>query len=55
MSFEILLVEDKSIVALDFQLRLEERGYKINTVSSGEMALKEIQKKKYDLIVIDVS
>ncbi len=48
-------MEDESIVALDFQISLEQKGFYVRTVSSGEEALKEIDKEIYDIILMDIS
>jgi PAS domain S-box-containing protein len=50
----ILVVEDEIIIAREIQKRLEMLGYQASIVSSGEEALKEIQKGDIDLIVMDV-
>ena len=55
MPIKILVVEDEAVIALDFQLRLEEIGHQVKTVSSGEMALKMIDKEDYDLVFMDLS
>lgn len=55
MTLKVLVVEDESIVAMDFQMLLEQRGFYVKTVSSGESAIKEIDKINYDLILMDVS
>lgn len=55
LTLKVLVVEDESIVAMDFQMLLEQRGFYVKTVSSGESAIKEIDKINYDLILMDVS
>lgn len=55
MSVKLLIVEDESIVALDFQISLEKKGFYVKTVSSGEEALKEIEKECYNIILMDIS
>lgn len=55
MSIKILVVEDEGIIALDIKLRLEEIGYQVETVSSGEMALKTIKDNDFDVILMDIS
>lgn len=52
---EILVVEDDAIISLAIKTKLEEKGYDvINNVSTGEEALKLIQKHNPDLIVMDI-
>ena len=51
----ILVVEDESIVGKDIQNRLKNLGYAVTAVvPSGEKALKEIEIKKPDLILMDI-
>ena len=51
----ILIVEDEFIVAFDIKLMVESMNYNvIDTVSSGEDALKIIETTKIDLILMDV-
>ena len=55
MAFNILIVEDEFIVAFDIKLMVESMNYNvIDTVSSGEDALKIIETTKIDLILMDV-
>lgn len=55
MPIKILVVEDEAVIALDFQLRLEEMGHHVKTASSGEKALKLINSADFDLVFMDVS
>ena len=50
----ILLVEDEILVARSLERRLRSIGFKTVTSSSGEGALKEVQKSLPDLILMDV-
>ena len=51
----ILIVEDEFIVAFDIKLMVESMNYNvIDTVSSGEDALKIIETNEIDLILMDV-
>ena len=51
----ILVVEDESIVAKDIQNSLKNLGYSVTTVvPSGEKAIKEIEEKKPDLVLMDI-
>jgi CheY-like chemotaxis protein len=55
LPIKILVVEDEAVIALDFQLRLEEMGHHVKTVSSGEMALKLMDNENFNLVFMDVS
>ena len=51
----ILVVEDESIVAKDIQQSLKKSGYNVvDTVSTGEAALKAIEEHRPDLIMLDI-
>ncbi|MBF0431785.1 MAG: response regulator [Fibrobacteria bacterium] len=51
----ILVVEDGSLVAMDMERQLQERGYQvINTVSNGKDAVHQALKHKPDLILMDI-
>lgn len=52
---KILLVEDEKIVALDIRRHLERFGYEvINSVDSGEEAIKKCEEEVPDLILMDI-
>jgi len=51
---KILLVDDDHELCQLYKIRLEEAGYQISTVYDGEDALKKIQEKKPDLIILDL-
>lgn len=51
----ILVVEDEGIVAQDIQTRLKNLGYAVpSVVSSGEGAIKKVEKDSPDLILMDI-
>jgi len=51
----ILVVEDEAIVAKDIQQSLRKSGYNVvDTVSSGEAAIKAVEEHKPDLIMLDI-
>lgn len=55
MMVNILIVEDESIVAWDLKERLKSMGYNvIDTVRSGEEALKVVENNKVDLVFMDI-
>ncbi len=49
----ILLVEDEPEMASIIQAWLQSQSYQVNVVPSGEMALESLQKRSYDLIILD--
>ena len=52
----ILVVEDEAIVAIDIRHKLQSFGYRVtDVVSSGEDALKCIEKEAPDLVLLDIS
>ena len=55
MKARILIVEDERIVAFNIQGRLEELGYTVVAItSSGEEAIKIIDNKRPDLVLMDI-
>ncbi len=55
MKKTILIVEDEAIITESLKLCLEDCGYNIFTpVSTGEDAIKSVEKDKPDLILMDV-
>ena len=52
---KILIVEDEAIAALELKMRLQSKGFKyVTIVSSGEQAIKLVDKTKFNLILMDV-
>lgn len=50
----ILIVEDEDFLKNPLKDTLELEGYKVDTASNGEEAVKKIEKKKPDLILLDL-
>ena len=51
----LLIVEDERVVALDIKNILKNLGYEVTgTVSSGEDALKKVEKDRPDLVLMDI-
>ncbi|VVB94902.1 Methanogenesis regulatory histidine kinase FilI [uncultured archaeon] len=51
----ILVVEDERIVAEDLRMRLQKMGYAVpSTVSSGDEAIRELEKNGADLVIMDI-
>ncbi len=51
---KILVVDDEPNILELYSKELEEDGYEVQTVSSGEEALKVAQKEKIDLVILDI-
>lgn len=52
---KILVAEDENIVALNIKKTLESIGYKVTAVvNNGEDAVKQVEKNKPDLILMDI-
>jgi len=51
---KILIVEDNEDLTEGIQWALEQEGFKVTAVSSGEEATSLIQKNNFDLTLIDV-
>jgi len=54
MPKRILVIDDESAIRKSFQLALEDSGYAVQTVESGEKGIEAVQKDKYDLIYLDL-
>ncbi len=50
----ILLVEDEALIAMDEAMILRQYGYTVVTASSGEKAIRTVQEKVIDLILMDI-
>ncbi|PIR17049.1 MAG: hypothetical protein COV46_05940 [Deltaproteobacteria bacterium CG11_big_fil_rev_8_21_14_0_20_49_13] len=50
----ILVVDDEPIIGTAFERELEDKGCNVDSVLSGEEALKTIRSKKYDIAFIDM-
>ncbi len=51
---DVLLVDDEEKFASALSQRLQVRGLKVDTASSGEEALKRIKSQKFDAIILDL-
>ena len=54
MVSSILVVDDDEYILKLYRLILEHEGYIICTASTGELALLEAQKTRYDLAILDM-
>lgn len=51
----VLLVDDEEQFLEMLGARLESRGFKVNSVTSGEEALTLVDDKKFDVIIVDLA
>jgi two-component system, NtrC family, nitrogen regulation response regulator NtrX len=54
MSARILIVDDESGIRESLGALLRDEGYLVETVSSGEECLENVERQEYDLILLDV-
>lgn len=52
---KVLLVDDETDFLATLSERLEARGLKVNTASSGEDAVAKVDNQSFDLIVLDLA
>ncbi len=50
----ILVIDDEEAVRRSFELALEDSGYQVTTVDSGEKGIEEILHKEYSLVFLDL-
>jgi DNA-binding response OmpR family regulator len=50
----ILLVDDDPIILITVKKQLEQYEFNIETAASGEIAVKLLDKKKYDIVITDM-
>ena len=50
----ILVVEDEDALRDVLRLELEKIGYKVDDADDGDVAITAIQKKHYDLVLLDI-
>lgn len=51
---KVLVVDDEPVVGQSFNRVLTEKGYEVNTASSGEEALSKMGSNGYDLVFADI-
>jgi CheY-like chemotaxis protein len=49
----ILIVDDDEDILYFFRILLEENGYNVDTVQTGQEALEKAEKNRYDLVLLD--
>ena len=52
--YEIMVIDDESIVGKRLKPALEKSGYEVEVFESGAEALKRIEEKDFDIVVTDV-
>lgn len=50
----ILIAEDEASISNALQLKLQGRGYEVDVVDNGDSVLTSVQKKSYDLLLLDI-
>ncbi len=50
----ILLVEDDPFLIDIYTTKLKEAGFSVETAQDGEVALKKLPEKKFDLLILDI-
>ena len=53
-SKKILVVDDEKLIRMSLSLFLEERGYRVDSASTGEESISKLFQKKYDLMITDL-
>ena len=53
-ALQILLVEDDAFLANIYKTKLEMEGFKVTVAENGELGLKEANKKRPDLVLLDI-
>ena len=51
---KILLVDDEEIFARNISRLLANRGYVVTAVNSGDAAIRELEKDRFDVMVLDL-
>jgi CheY-like chemotaxis protein len=54
MKSSILVVDDQAAIALSTQKKLRAYGFDVDAAESGEEALTLIEKKNYDIVILDI-
>jgi len=54
MAMKILVVDDDELVLIALEALLSPNGYEVTTAINGDDALGKINKKKFDLMILDI-
>ncbi|WP_341466775.1 response regulator [Clostridium fermenticellae] len=52
--FKILLVEDEKQMSMFIEMELIHEGYEVDTAYDGRKALEKVEKRDYNLILLDI-
>jgi len=52
--FHILVVDDEDIARTNLEYTLKKEGYQVRTAANGQLALEEVRRWRFDLIVTDL-
>ncbi len=55
ISKKILVVDDEKLIRMSLSLFLEERGYLVDSASTGEESISKLFQRKYDLMITDLT
>lgn len=50
----LLIIDDDEIIIKLIKIILKYEGYKIDTASTGKKAIKILEKKRYDVVLLDI-
>jgi len=51
---KILIADDNKAIAMALDLKLQNEGFEVKTVFNGNEALAELEKEKFDLLILDL-
>ncbi|OGH14945.1 MAG: hypothetical protein A3H50_03655 [Candidatus Levybacteria bacterium RIFCSPLOWO2_02_FULL_37_10] len=54
MNKKILIIEDEKPAAKAMEIKLKKAGYEVKAVLNGDEGLKELEKGRYDLVILDI-
>jgi DNA-binding response OmpR family regulator len=54
MAKNILVVDDEELVLIALDALLSPSGYEVTTANNGDDALEKLNKKKFDLMILDI-
>ena len=54
MATKILVVDDDELVLIALEALLSPNGYEVTTAINGDDALEKLNKKKFDLMILDI-
>lgn len=54
ISKKILVIDDEKLIRMSLSHYLKERGFQVDSASSGEESISKLFQKKYDLLITDL-